>query len=105
MCEKWLNSKNGFDEFVEWALSNGYSEELTIERIDVNGDYEPSNCKWITLQEQAFNKRDTKWVDYKGEHIQLRKLCNRKNIKYDAVHNRIYALHWSIEKAIDTPIK
>lgn len=100
MCEEWLVS---FDNFVEWSLSNGYSNEMTLERVDVNGDYSPYNCKWITLEEQAFNKRDTKWVTYKGESIQLVKLCKRENVSYDTVHNRIYSLGWSVERAIDEP--
>lgn len=56
--------------FKDWALNNGYESNLTIERIDVNGNYEPSNCKWITIQEQQKNKRNSKQykknIDYKG---------------------------------------
>ena len=100
ICKEWLES---FDNFAEWALSNGYSENLTLERIDVNGDYCPENCKWITLREQAFNKRDTKWVDYKGEHIQLKILCDRLGVTYDTVHDRIYKRGWSIEDAVEKP--
>lgn len=100
MCDEWLKS---FDGFVEWSLSNAYTDKMSIERIDVDGDYCPENCKWIPLKEQAFNKRETKWVTYKGEYIQLIKLCERENVKYDTVHNRIYSLNWSVEKAVDTP--
>lgn len=102
VCDEWLES---FDNFAEWALSNGYAENLTLERIDVNGDYCPENCKWITPQEQAFNKRDTKWVDYKGEHIQLKVLCDRLGVTYDTVHDRIYKRGWSVEDAIERPSK
>lgn len=102
MCDEWLNPTNGFDNFVEWSLSNGYNETLTIERKDVNGDYSPTNCEWITLTAQALNKRDTIWVKYKGRRIQLHELCKEKDILYDTVHNRIFALGWDIERAIDT---
>lgn len=98
VCEEWLES---FDNFAEWALSNGYADDLTLERIDVNGDYCPENCKWITLQEQAFNKRDTRWVEYRGERIQLRILCERLGVTYDTVHDRIYKRGWSVEDAIE----
>lgn len=104
MCDEWTNSVDGFDRFVEWAFSHGYDDNLTIERIDVNGDYCPENCKWITLQEQTLNTRNTVWVDYKGEHIQLYKLCERLGLKYDAIHGRIQDRGWDVERAIETPI-
>ncbi len=100
ICDEWLES---FDNFAEWALSHGYAENLTLERIDVNGNYCPENCKWITLGEQALNKRETKWVDYRGEHIQLRVLCERLGITYDTVHDRLYKRGWSLEDAITKP--
>ena len=103
MCEEWLNPNSGFDAFVEWSLANGYTEEMTIERKDVDGNYEPSNCEWLTLREQACNKRDTIWVDYKGEHIQLRKLCERLGVSYDTVHDRVRDRGWSIEDAVSIP--
>lgn len=101
ICQEWLDS---FDNFYEWAHANGYRDDLTIERIDVNGDYCPENCKWIPLKDQAFNKRETIWVDYKGRHIQLLKLCQEKGLKYDPIHNRIMNLHWDVERAIDEPL-
>ena len=101
MCQEWIDS---FDNFADWALANGYREDLTIERVDVNGDYCPENCKWIPRKEQSFNKRDTIWVTYKGKRIQLRKLCIEKGLRYDAIHNRIMVLGWDTERAIDEPM-
>lgn len=57
ICDDWMKD---FLAFKEWAYSNGYNDDLTIERINVNGNYEPENCTWITLSEQSKNKRNTK---------------------------------------------
>lgn len=100
MCREW---RTDFDAFADWAFANGYTEELTIERIDVNGNYCPENCKWITRAAQRENRRDTVWVVYKGERIQLYKLCERLGLCYDTMNDRIVKRKWDIERAIETP--
>lgn len=54
ICNEWKNNPKAF---IDWALANGYSDDLTIDRIDVNGNYEPSNCRWIPMSEQYKNKQ------------------------------------------------
>ena len=57
MCPDWLGS---FPAFYAWAMANGYADDLTIDRIDVNGRYAPDNCRWVTRAEQNRNTRKTK---------------------------------------------
>lgn len=103
VSREWIDKAHGFDNFVQWAIENGYSDRLTLDRIDVNGDYCPENCRWVTYKEQNENKRDTKWVVYKGKKIQLKRLCEKIGVCYDTVHNRIYSLGWDVERAIMEP--
>lgn len=58
ICKEWLNEESGFLNFYEWSIKNGYSDDLTIERIDVNSDYCPENCTWVTNKKQQQNRTD-----------------------------------------------
>ena len=75
ICNRWL-------DFTNFINDMGYSNGLTLERIDVNGNYEPKNCKWATRQEQSLNTRNSKYVIENGEKISLKELANKNNIKY-----------------------
>ena len=94
VCQEWQNA----DSFMNWALKNGYKDTLTIERIDVDGDYEPSNCKWATLKEQARNKRNNFNVTYLGRTQPLAAWCEELNLKYNTVYMRLKH-NWSVEEA------
>ena len=64
VCDEW---KHDFKNFYNWAMDNGYKEGLTIDRIDVNGNYTPDNCRWATLKQQGNNKRNTVYLTYEGK--------------------------------------
>lgn len=101
ICDEW---KNDFKAFNDWAIGNGYKEGLTIDRIDVNGNYEPSNCRWISAAEQASNKTTNFYVEYKGETHCLKQWAKKLNINYKALFNRLKYRKWSVERAFTTPI-
>jgi len=103
VCDEWIDIDTGFDAFADWSLSHGYQDDLTLERIDVNKGYSPENCKWIDRLEQAYNKTNTLWVDYHGEHIQLSLLCKRLGVNYQSVHFRLNHMGMSVQDAVEIP--
>lgn len=88
VCDEWLDEENGFINFYNWAMQNGYSENLTIDRIDVNGNYEPSNCRWITMKEQANNTRRNVYITYNNETHTLKEWSDLLDLNYKMVFNR-----------------
>lgn len=98
ICEEWLD----FDNFVDWAKENGFEIGLTIERIDNDGNYEPSNCAWITRAEQNRNRRSNKYIEYQGETKTLAEWCEKLGLKYGRVQERL-ASGWSVEDAFTQP--
>lgn len=86
VCDEWLKHSKPFQE---WALSNGYKDNLTLDRIDVDGDYEPSNCRWITQKEQMRNKRDTVYIEYEGEKRPLIDVCEELGVNPNTAFYRI----------------
>lgn len=100
VCKEWRES---FQSFKEWAINNGYNDNLTIDRIDVNGNYEPSNCRWFTWKEQANNKRTNRFVIYKNKKYTVSQLADKFNIPYDKLYSRLFIYpFWDVERAVST---
>lgn len=99
------NEWKNFENFYEWAIQNGYQENLTIDRIDNNGNYEPNNCIWIPLSKQAYNKRDSLLFDINGEQKCLAEICKEYNVKYTTIYRRITIGKMNIQDAINKSIK
>lgn len=89
--------------FHNWAMANGYENGLSIERVDNDGDYEPVNCKWIELADQARNRRSSVFVDYKGERMLAMDLDKRMNFPEGTIKRRM-DLGWSLEKSVNEPL-
>lgn len=98
-CDEWAN----FENFYNWAINNGYLDGLSLERINVNGNYCPENCKWITMTDQQQNKRNTIKIEYEGKQWSLRNLCNHLNLNYKSVTSRIYQQGFTPLEAVATP--
>ena len=98
--EKWLNKENGFMNFYNWSILNGYDDNLTIDRIDVNGNYEPSNCRWVDKKEQSSNTRKTTYYEFNKEKHTIKEWSEILNINYNTLRSRILELNWSIEKSL-----
>lgn len=100
ICPEWMD----FKVFHNWAINNGFKPELSIERIDNEGDYCPENCRWATMLEQAKNKRTNKMITYNGITDTLQGWTKRLGFRKNTLRVRIVELGWSVEKAFNTPI-
>lgn len=88
ICDEWLED---YSNFRSWALSNGYKDELSIDRIDVNGNYEPNNCRWATREEQNNNKRNTIYLTYNGETHNITEWAKIIGINRKVISSRYYS--------------
>lgn len=87
MAKEW---KDNFTIFEEWALNNGYEDNLTIDRIDLSKDYEPNNCRWTTIEQQANNKSNNVFIEINGESHTLGEWAKIAGISYKTICTRYY---------------
>lgn len=99
VCEEWLND---FGAFQAWALCNGYTEELTIDRIDVNKGYSPDNCRWATWKEQGGNRRGS-YLTFNGETRTRKEWAEITGIRAPIIASRL-CQGFSVERALTQPI-
>ena len=115
ICSEWINKEKasipntnirnttkGFLAFRTWALSNGYKEDLTLDRINGDKDYSPDNCKWVTMKEQNNHTKHNRMCCYNGQTRPLVQWCEILNLNYSKVNQRLWR-GWSVEKAFTTP--
>ena len=95
ICDEWLD----YRVFKSWAMENGYSDGLTIDRIDNNGNYEPSNCRWATAVEQANNKSNNHLITYRGRTMTLAEWARELGINYSTLRSRFNRQKLSPEEA------
>lgn len=99
ICESWDQS---YYNFEKWALSHGYEDGLTLDRIDNDKGYGPNNCRWVTMKEQANNRSTNHMITYKGKTQSLAKWADELKISVEMLYHRIYD-GWSVERALTEP--
>ena len=101
VCDEWLKS---FDSFYKWAMSNGYADHLTLDRIDNDGNYCPENCRWATPKEQSNNTRSNHFVEFNGEKHTISEWSSITGISKSALYHR-FSRGWSVDMALSVPQK
>lgn len=98
ICNEWID----FLTFREWALNNGYSDDLTIDRIDKYGNYSPQNCQWVNMKVQANNRNNNRIIQFNGKKYTATQLAEAFNLSPYTIFNRL-KLGWEIERIVSTP--
>lgn len=99
VCDEWANNA---EAFCIWAEKNGSQPHLQLDRIDNNGNYEPSNCRFTTPSENMRNSQRARFYSYNGERKHLKEWAEILNLNYDFLSNRI-KMGWGFKKIIETP--
>lgn len=99
VCEEWQNS---FEAFRDWALANGYRDNLTIDRIDVNGNYCPDNCQWVSMKTQCENRSNNNLLKLDGETQPVSVWAERIGVSADLLYSR-KRKGWTDERILKTP--
>ena len=102
VCEEWLGS---FEAFYEWAMANGYKDDLSIDRKETSGNYEPSNCRWADVYEQMNNTTRNHYLEWNGKTQSMAQWAQETGIPYSTINQRINKLHWSVERTLTTPAR
>lgn len=101
VCDEWHDPV----VFINWALANGWQRGLSIDRIDNSGNYEPSNCHWVTQKEQTRNRRSNHLITFDGKTQTVVQWAEEVNISPRTLYSRINQSHWPIERALTEPVR
>lgn len=100
VCDEWIND---VDAFKEWALSHGYNDNLSIDRINNKGNYSPDNCRWVDSKQQGNNRGTCRYLEHDGVTMSMQQWADYKGINYKTLARRIYK-GLSVKDALDTPV-
>jgi len=99
VCREWYDAK----KFIDWATANGYKEELRIDRIDNNGNYEPDNCRWTTMKINANNMSSNRRLTLNGKTHTVSEWSKIFGIHFNRIHTRLNR-GWTTKRALTTPL-
>lgn len=99
VCQEWRAS---FSKFREWAMLAGYKDGLTIDRINNDEGYNPENCRWATVKQQARNRRSTHYIEWQGQRLALVSAAELAGIRADTLRHRLIS-GWPLERAMTQP--
>ena len=102
VCKEWLHD---FQAFHDWAMNNCYDDNLTLDRINVDSDYEPNNCRWVDQKTQVRNTTRNVYYTIDGKRHCLSEWCELLGLNYKTVWQRINKLGWTVEKALELKCK
>lgn len=100
ICAEWMD----FSNFYAWSMSNGFSENLSLDRIDNDKGYSPENCRWANPKQQSNNTSRNVKMRYNGEEKTLSEWCDLLNLDYKLIHGRIHQSGMTFEEAITKPL-
>lgn len=100
VCDEWRS----FESFRDWAMRNGYADDLTLDRINNDLGYAPSNCRFITIAEQQRNKTNHRMLTHGGESLPLYQWAGRLGCSVQTLHNRL-SRGWSVQRSVTTPVR
>jgi hypothetical protein len=101
VCNEW---QQNYESFRNWALENGYRDDLSIDRINNDGNYCPENCRWATLDQQSRNRRNNVYYELHGHRLTVSEWAEQSGIKANTIRERLKR-GWNLEKAIFEPVK
>lgn len=101
ICDEWVNN---YDSFQNWAVASGYAPDLTLDRIDNDGNYQPSNCRWVTKREQSNNTRKNRHIEHDGESHTLAEWSRITGVNALTIAYRLN-VGWSVSDALFTPVR
>ena len=101
VCSDWQT----FQPFYDWAMKSGYQPSLSIDRINVDREYSPKNCRWATSVEQQNNTTRNKYIQFRGKTMTQAQWARETGISQGVIKDRLNKLNWGVEQALTTPIR